>query len=178
MTSPTGPTNKPPTARRAAFTLLELIVVMLILCVTAAMVAPSLRGSNESLTTKNAAAHIVALCHYARTRAITEGRIYRLNIDVKARSCWLTTQKDGADTRLLNDLNQTYTMPEGAALAFNPADIAPASAQRSYIRFFPGGAQDVATLTVTDRAGSTVTLRCDSPTEPFHILTVAELARR
>ena len=63
-------------------TLLELVLVMVIICTILAMAAPSLRGFFTSRETSDAAAQIVALTHLARSQAITEGRVYRLNLDV------------------------------------------------------------------------------------------------
>ncbi len=166
-------------SHRGAFTLLELIVVMIILCITAAMIAPSMRGFADGRKTKDAAAQLVALCHYARTQAITEGRVYRLNIDTTSRTCWLTTLGDGAVVRILNDHGQTLTMPPDTTVNWD-STIANSSeiSQRGYIRFLPSGAQDIAAVIIAGATGPAMSVRCNSPTEPYHIATPAEIARR
>src|SRR5947207_6133930 len=64
---------------RRGFTLLELVVVMLILTVMLAMVAPSLSGFGRGRQAEQAAANILALSRWAREQAISDGRVYRLN---------------------------------------------------------------------------------------------------
>src|SRR2546428_10956970 len=65
---------------RRGFTLLELIVVMLVLSVLFAMVAPSLSGFGAGRAAEQTASQIVTLSRWAREQAITEGRSYRLHL--------------------------------------------------------------------------------------------------
>ncbi|RKY01193.1 MAG: hypothetical protein DRP55_04630, partial [Spirochaetes bacterium] len=58
---------------KKAFTLIELIVVIFIISMTAALVAPRLGGSSKSLKLKGAATHLTALFRYARMRSIVLG---------------------------------------------------------------------------------------------------------
>ena len=68
---------------------------MLILSTVLAMAAPSLRGFFTSRRLDDAAAQILALTQFARSQAISEGIVYRLNFDTRDRTYWLTAQKAG-----------------------------------------------------------------------------------
>ena len=76
-----------------AFTLLELILVMVIVCVMMAMAATSLRGFWAGRRTDDAASQLLAVTHWARSQAATDGRLYRLNIEPRAGTYWLTVQQ-------------------------------------------------------------------------------------
>src|SRR5687768_10165499 len=69
------------TSARPAFTLLELIVVLLVLSVLFAMAAPSFSGFGAGRAAHQTASQIVTLARWAREQAVTEGRAYRLNFD-------------------------------------------------------------------------------------------------
>ena len=67
------------------FTLIELLLVLAIIAIVVAIVGPQLRGFTTGRTTSNTATMLLAMTHYARTQAVTQGETYRLNYDDKAR---------------------------------------------------------------------------------------------
>lgn len=105
-------TSKGSNVRRTGFTLIELILVMLIVAVIMGIVAPSLRNFLYGRKTANAANMILALAHNGRSKAIMEGRTYRLNVDPNSGTYWLDAQ-DGADFRELGTSSgQHFKLPE------------------------------------------------------------------
>ena len=80
MTSPTGPSDRRATG---AFTLLELIAVLVLISAVLAIAAPSLRGFVRGRQTAEAAAQMLSLTHLARSRAASQGCIHRLNVDTE-----------------------------------------------------------------------------------------------
>src|SRR5271169_2313596 len=62
---------------RAGFTLIELLMVMVIIAILTALVAPKLAGFATGRGASYAATQIVALARYGRAQAISEGRPYR-----------------------------------------------------------------------------------------------------
>jgi prepilin-type N-terminal cleavage/methylation domain-containing protein len=103
--------KRPQSARATGFTLLELILVMLILSTVLAMAAPSLRGFFGSRQAQDTAAQMLALTQFARSQAISEGVVYRLNFDPKDRVDWLTAWKSGAFEELETEFGQVFTLP-------------------------------------------------------------------
>jgi prepilin-type N-terminal cleavage/methylation domain-containing protein len=153
--------------RTGGFTLLELVLVMMIICTVLAMAAPSLRGFFASHQTQDAAACIVALAGFARSQAIAEARVYRLNFDTEQGTYWLTAQSTGAFELLGTEFGRTFLLPEGTELNFESGE---AAGQSSYVDFYPTGRVDPATITLTGRRGDTVVVACASATEQFHVV--------
>ena len=67
--------------RRAAFTLIELILVMAIIVIVVAMIMPKLSGFFAARSVDNEAKRVLALMHYGQQRAISEGVPMMLWID-------------------------------------------------------------------------------------------------
>src|SRR5437764_12831170 len=79
-----------------AFTLLELVMVMVLACLALALVAPSLSNWSHGNQLRDAADEFVSLTRYARSSAIAESITYRLSIDPQSGSYQLTAQNGDA----------------------------------------------------------------------------------
>lgn len=71
MTLTTGPPGD--RGARGAFTLLELIAVLVLISTVLAAAAPSLRGFVRGRRTAEAAAKVLSLTHLGRSRAVSWG---------------------------------------------------------------------------------------------------------
>lgn len=156
------------------FTLMELILVMVILAIVVAAVAPSLRVFGVGRSNNDVATLIVSLAGYARTQAVTEGRTYRLNIDPPSRAVWLTADTNGDFQPPTSDLGSRYVAAEGIQLW---TDVAARPPDGQYIEFHPSGRTDPARIRLTDKLGGTIDVACTSATEMFRILSPEEAAR-
>ena len=141
---------------------------MVILCTALAMAAPSLRGFFSSRQTSQAAAQIVALTKLARTQAICQGRVYRLNIDTDERSYWLTAQQQGTFDELESAFGRTFYLPRDVTVELD--EITGASLAQDYIEFFPQGQTQASIIRLTDRRGEILEITCFSPTELFTVI--------
>ena len=102
---------------RRGFTLIELILVMAVLCIVVGLAAPSLTGFGRGRRATDAAAQIVSLARWARSQAITQGVVYRLNLNPAEGSYWLTVQQpDGTFGELLEEIGGVFTLPEDIRL--------------------------------------------------------------
>src|ERR1700722_918475 len=109
----------------AGFTLIELIAVMLVLAIAAALVAPSLLNFRVGRFNSNTATTLLGMANYARAQAEAEGRTYRLNFDPQAGAFWLTAQgDDGAYAPPGNDFGQRSQISEDSRMdvTINPQD--------------------------------------------------------
>ena len=158
--------------RSRAFTLLELILVMVILSTVLAMAAPSLRGFFASRQTHDTAAQILALTQLARSQAISEGIIYRLNFDTRERTYWLTAQQSGAFEKLESDFGQEFTLPKDMTMDLEDVDDDEGDV---FIAFTPQGTVTAATIRLIDRGGRAVEVTCPSVTESFSIVECEQL---
>jgi len=156
----------PAAASASGFTLLELILVMVIICMVLGMAAPSLRNFFASRQTADAAAQLVALAEYARSQAVAEGRPYRLNLDLDAGTYWLTAQEQGAYEDLASEFGRVFHLPEGVAATWIGSA---AEAPPQFIAFLPDGRNQAVGLRLSGRQGEVFDVVCPSPTETFRV---------
>ena len=148
-------------------TLLELILVMLIMSTILAMAAPSLRGFFTSRKIDNAAAQILALTQFARSQAVSEGIVYRLNLDTRDRTYWLTAQKAGVFERLETEFGQIYQLPKDIELELVDSEQ---KDRDVFLAFTPHGTMTAGTIRLIDASGRTLEVTCPSVTESFSIV--------
>jgi Tfp pilus assembly protein FimT len=148
-------------------TLLELILVMVILSTVLALAAPSLRGFFASRRIDDAAAQILALTQWARSQAISEGIVYRLNFDTRDCTYWLTAQKAGAFEPLDTELGQVYTLPKDIELELEDIEQ---KDKDVFLAFSPYGLVTAGVIRLIDRSGRVLEVSCPSVTESFSIV--------
>jgi type II secretion system protein H len=90
------------------FTLVELLVVLTILVLLAALAAPAFTRQYHEAKLQAAARDLVALMRYARSQAVVEGTTYRLNIDRDGGRLWITRYENqntepGAEPMFVRD---------------------------------------------------------------------------
>jgi Tfp pilus assembly protein FimT len=169
MTSTTGPNAD----RRAAgaFTLLELIAVLVLISTVLAAAAPSLRRFARGRQTADAAAQILSLTHLARSQAATRGCVHRLNLDAEEGTYWLTVQHAGAFVEIDSSHGRHFRLPVGVSVALDSVSGAEPS---SYVQFYPDGRCDQATIELTGGEGDVLHVTCPSPSERFRIVSPPE----
>jgi type II secretion system protein H len=156
-------------------TLLELILVLLIMSTVLAMAAPSLRGFFASRKIDDAAAQILALTKLARSLAISQGVMYRLNFNVRDCSYWLTAQKAGAFEPLDTEMGQTYTLPKDIKLELEDIEQ---KDRDVFLAFTPHGTMTAGIVRLIDKSGRTLEVICPSVTESFSIEEVRTASGR
>jgi prepilin-type N-terminal cleavage/methylation domain-containing protein len=77
-----------------AFSLLELILVILILALVLGMAAPALRGFSTERDLSAAGQIAASACNYARSVAVTTGRRTRLGMDREKGKIYLLVEED------------------------------------------------------------------------------------
>jgi prepilin-type N-terminal cleavage/methylation domain-containing protein len=125
----------------AAFTLIELLMVMVLITILVGAVAPKLVDFAAGRRSDNAAQSLVAYARDARTEAISEGRLFRLNLDPSGRQFWLTAQdpETGQYVAPTGEFSQKYDLPDGVTMT---TDIAQQS-DGCYVTFHPSGLVDL-----------------------------------
>ena len=150
------------------FTLLELILVMVIISTLLAIASPSLRGFFASRKINDAASNILSLIKLARTQAISEGRIYRLNFNVDESSYWLTAVEKGVYQSLNNEMGRTYHLPDDTSMKFDKEESI--DSNEHYIDFYPEGRVEPGMIKLTDRRGEVIEITSSSPLERYHVI--------
>jgi prepilin-type N-terminal cleavage/methylation domain-containing protein len=149
------------------FTLLELILVMVILSTVLAMAAPSLRGFFASRKTDDTAAQILALTQFARSQAISEGIVYRLNFDTRERTYWLTAQQAGMFEELKTEFGQIFTLPKDIVMELEDLEQ---DDMEVFLKFTPQGTVTAGTIRLIDRADRALEITSPTVTESFSII--------
>ena len=145
---------------------------MSLLCIIMAMAAPSLRGFGRGRGAGDCAAQIVALGGYARTQAISQGLVYRLNLDPAARTYWLTVQREKVFEFLGEESGRTFTAPDGVDINWDVLE----RADGRYVEFHPSGRTEPASIQLTDADGVVTEVSCLSATELFRVVPAGTAA--
>jgi type II secretion system protein H len=157
--------------RTRGFTLLELILVMVILSTVLAMAAPSLRGFFASRRSHDTAAQILALTQLARSQAICEGTIYRLNFDARQSTYWLTAQQAGVFEKLKTEFGRVFTLPKDLVMELDALDE---EEDDIFLEFTPQGTVTAGTVRLVDRRGRAIEVTCPTVTESFSVVECEE----
>ena len=152
--------------RPRAYTLLELVMVLAILCLVAGLAVPSLRGFAQGREGAGGAQQLAALGRRARTQAITEATTYRLNVDPQTGTYWLTAWRGGAFVDPADGSGRALAVPTGMTLTWD----GPRDGAIGYAEFQPDGRTTPATARLSGAAGETIEVGCLTPAEPFEVL--------
>ncbi len=157
----------------AAFTLLELILVMLILCGMAALAIPHLVEFSKGKAVDHCATQVLAMANWAQTQAVSRGVNYRLNIDEETGEYWLSVQNyEGTGYEYLGeDFGRIRTPPDDVAIRWLEV---PQQEDGTYVQFSPSGRTSPAIIYIEDANGRKRMVACLSATERFRILSDAE----
>lgn len=156
----------------AGFTLLELILVMVIISTLLAIASPSLQGFFASRRTHDAASNILSLIKLARTQAITEGRIYRLNLDPDKGSYWLTALEEGIFNELHTEFGRVFLLPDDTSIELEKESSNDLITK--YIQFYPEGWAQPGLIKLTDRRGDVIEIMSSSPLERYRVIIPEE----
>jgi general secretion pathway protein H len=148
----------------SGFTLLELVLVLAIIAVILAVVAPTFSGFAAGRKPQDAAARFVALTHYARSQAIAEGRTYRIILDPAQGQWWLANDDSGMSP-VAGPYGQMYAAADGVRMETN----APLENGQPTLRFESNGRCDPARVRFMGER-STVEVECLLPVDTFHVV--------
>ena len=151
-----------------AFTLVELVLVMVIAAITVGVAAPSLSYFVRSRDLSNTATRFIAATRFARAQAIAHATVYRVNISVHENRWWLTKADETGVDFVPADLSgqNDHVLSEKLAIDCSlPADDA-----IHIIEFLPGGQTDAATVTLTSPNGGSIQIAADSRFDLYHIV--------
>jgi Tfp pilus assembly protein FimT len=148
-----------------AFTLIELILVMVVITIALGLVTASLGRWSQGSKLKNAAEQIIATAGWARSQAISTANVYRLEIDASSGICRVTYAQDGSQRAPTGEFGKELTMPTDFRL-----DLRTGGSTGSTIEFYPNGRTTVATIRVTSPKGDWIEVGSESAAERFRVL--------
>lgn len=155
----------------SGFTLFELLLVLALMAIIVSMAAPSFATFGRGRNADYAAARFVALCHWARSQAITDGVIYRIRMDTFNGKWWLDAQKQGA----FEDIDMSglpYQLPEGVTIT---SDVAAVDGYASIV-FDPTGTTTTGQVNISGQQGEPIVIACQKATD-FYAIQTTEVRR-
>lgn len=111
----------PPATSRPAFTLIELILVMVIISILIAVASPALSRLNRGQRIDGLARTLVALHEQARSLAMRDGRAYRLVIDPDEHEAWIEAEQAGGYAELTQSWGRRIAIDKTITLSFEGA---------------------------------------------------------
>jgi general secretion pathway protein H len=127
-----------PRHRAAAFTLIEMVMVLLIIGLGSALVVPLVEGGFEAREVRRAARQIAATMHFCRGEAVALGEPQELIIDPTQNSIHTTARKRWAvltDRAVIDDVRGGQPLGDGVV----------------QILFFPNGSTSGAEVVIASR---------------------------
>ncbi|AQQ09132.1 hypothetical protein L21SP3_00932 [Sedimentisphaera cyanobacteriorum] len=107
-----------PAVRVKAFTLIELILVMVIICTMLAIAAPSLRGFFSSRQLGELADMFLVSARYARLQAVSESRPYSFVVDESEKSYWVAQKPGREDEHIRESMCVPQDIPSEVEITF------------------------------------------------------------
>jgi type II secretion system protein H len=171
-----------------AFTLLELVVVLVLIGVLAAMIVPQMQGSFEEASLRKSARQLISVFGLAYSRAVSTHHVQRVNIDPASRHYFveesLTRATSGTEFKPLNDLSGfsgeiesrvsiELRDPSESANEEDSNPPAPANdldSTFSGVAFYPDGTAIGREIVLKDRAGFQLVLQVNSATSHVQIM--------
>ena len=153
----------------AAFTLLELVLVMMVICTALAIAAPSMRGWSRGSRLRDAGDQFLALTRWARSQAVADSRVYRLYVEPGSGRYWVAAQEGQEFLPVGSSLGQVYVLPED--LSIELTDLEPQSQRMEFIEFYPTGRTWPARVRIALGPDDFLEIACDSPADEFRLLT-------
>lgn len=124
---------------RNSFTLIEILLVVVIIAVIAALAVPNFGGIYARIQLRKAADDLAYHMRYAQSYAITKNTLTRLEFDPFFTQYWLTRQSGDETTqdvfeKISGRMGGIISIPHGAQISFGDDDPA--------MLFYPDGTMD------------------------------------
>ena len=168
---------------RRAFTLIELVVVIVLIGIMAAAIIPEMKGTFGDALLRSTGRDLVNIFSFASSRAVGLGQCYRVKFDAPNGRYAVERQiHDGTGTDFvpLKDVSGAEGKVDShIAVAISPPeesssrnDSSPSPADQSLldaISFYPDGTADAAEIRLRDRDGFQLLLQVNPVTARVHI---------
>lgn len=143
--------------RPNAFTLLELVLVMMIIGLALAVVTPSLGGWSRGMRLRAAEDELVAATRFARDRAVTTATLQALTVDPLAHAVHVAPAAPAFVSA--DNAGRAFTFPQSVTLELVVLDRTPVDR----VLFYPDGSHSRAVLRLATDRGEAVELLGDTP---------------
>ena len=167
----------------SAFTLIELMTVIVIIGIMTALIIPEMRGTFEDALLRSTSRDLVNVFELASSRAISLNQLHRVRLDT-ATGKYLVERRIRSGTQeeflplkdisgCTGELDKRLTIevrrPDEVATETGIAAAQPVQNETEAISFYPDGTADAATVTLQDRDGFRLGMRLNPITARVHV---------
>jgi prepilin-type N-terminal cleavage/methylation domain-containing protein len=155
----------------AAFTLIELLLVLMVIASALAIAAPAMSGWGRNMRLRDAGDQLHATTKWARAQAIANGQVYRLYVDAHAGSYWVSVQDGTEYVPLENEFGGETLLENGQTIKLTDEQDQPIE----FVTFYPTGRiTPTCNLSISDDRGH-VDMICRTPAEGFRMRKPGEV---
>ena len=158
---------------RRAFTLIEMVVVVVLIAVMAAMIIPEMKGSFDDALLRSTSRDLINVFDLASSRAVSLNQSCRVELDTQSGRYFVEREirggaqddyvplKDvsGAEGRLDSRIAVEMSPPDEVSPDNPPDNSATEPVSPSAISFYPDGTADAIEIRLRDQAGFQMVLR-------------------
>ena len=149
---------------RSAFTLIEMILVLLLIAVVAGIVTPNLRNFSAGAKLRDSADQFLALTRLARVQAITTGQVHRVTLDTAGNRCVVAAEQGQELKEISAGMDGSFIIPDGVQIQMNDPQRTP----KNYVQFFPNGRTQAAKVRFSmTNSNAYIEVECVAPAEGF-----------
>lgn len=179
----------------SAFTLIELMVVMVLIGIMTAMILPEMKGTYQDALLRSTSRELVSMCGLASSHAVSVNQAHRLRLDRKTGH--YSIERRGSDRGSAGRFVAAGDVPGGEGQLDNrisveihqsgddPAEAADQQSSQGLsqsaelerrgdgITFYPDGTADASEIVLRDREGFRLALRINPVTARVRIIELA-----
>jgi general secretion pathway protein H len=144
--------------KNEGFSLFELLVVLILLSLSLALVAPSLSRFSRTVELKGAAQKVSGILRNSRSEAVNKGKVYQVVFNSQSREVSVHSMEPSEQKDERNEgpvPGKTYLLPEGIQMKGDPTTFSASTSELSPIEFYPNGGSNGGTILLDspDRLG-------------------------
>lgn len=151
--------------RISAFTLIELVIVLMIIALTTSLAAPSLGGWSDGSKMRNACDDFLSTVRLARGQSILSATEYVLMIDRNSNTYALNTRTAGTLAPAPGEWGAAVELPTGFTI-----DLVNGGEAGTSIVFYPDGRATPAIVRIVSARGAVREIASNAPAEPFSVV--------
>jgi len=140
-----------------AFTLIELILVVVILSVLSTLAVPRLAHFYDTLQLRGFTSDLSSLAQYLQAEAISRAGVYSLTYDEEHAFFRARLKVDDEFRDISGRWGRKFLIPPGITVSGQPPEV-------SEILFYPDGSSDTATIYFENKYGARISLSIQGST--------------
>jgi len=133
---------------KKAFSLIEILIVVILISLIAALAIPNLVKGRTYIELKQTAKNMAHVMQYAQQRSVIDSKEYQMQIDSSANRYWLMVEDSSDDMMVVEKKFEKFAGKMGKVSAI-PKSIK-IEAEESIVYFYPNGLMEKVQIDFTD----------------------------